>query len=685
MAKQVLLKQLSLVNFKGLRNVTIDFKSLVTIVSGKNGTGKTTICDAFTWLLWGKDSEGNSDSKFGIETTDEDGKVIHDLNHVVTGILEVTDTDTGETETIKLSRVYLEEWKTKRGETERTLKGHRTDFYYNDVPLNTKAEYDKRVSEIIPEDIFKLITNPGYFLSLHWEAQRTILMKLAGDISNEELAANDAKFTKLLADLTGKTLEDFKKETAVAISKVNKELETIPTRKDEVLRATPAEPDYEALEAEKKQLQEELEQMDAAAASIAEANRQTYAKSSSIQREINEKQQRQQKILFEAKNNSIKQAQEANLKFNEVSMQAKAIRERFNRERQTLISEIQRTSADIQRAKDAKQRYERQADEARKRWYDVNAEEFKEEGTLTCPLFKHCCKDEAALQAYNNNTEAAKKTFMENKEAKLTQISEDGKKIVEQIAQLEKEINELSAELARLENAKTDEPTVERDFLEQNKDIIEKGMVEPTPVIPTAIPEYCNLQEEIESLSQELTDLQDGCTSEYTIINTREQKAKLNERLDEIKAKLSLREIIDSNKNRIAQLEELRATLAQEKASLESRQIVIDAFVKARMTEVERRINGFFKLCTFQMFKTQVNGEEAPDCVCFVEGTRYQDKNNAGKINAGLDIINTLCTFHGVTAPIFIDNAERVNDFIPTTSQLIELAVTKDSFKVTEA
>ena len=53
MAKQVILKRLTLTNFKGLRNVAIDFNGSVTTISGKNGTGKTTVIDGFYWLLVG--------------------------------------------------------------------------------------------------------------------------------------------------------------------------------------------------------------------------------------------------------------------------------------------------------------------------------------------------------------------------------------------------------------------------------------------------------------------------------------------------------------------------------------------------------------------------------------------------------------------------------------------------------
>ena len=105
MSKQVKIKRLTLCNFKGLRNVTVEFSEDATTISGRNGTGKTTIKDAFSWLLWGKDSEGNTDSKFGIKTNDANGNFIPDLEHEVSGMFEVIDTETGAVDTVEFRRV----------------------------------------------------------------------------------------------------------------------------------------------------------------------------------------------------------------------------------------------------------------------------------------------------------------------------------------------------------------------------------------------------------------------------------------------------------------------------------------------------------------------------------------------------------------------------------------------------
>ena len=67
-----------------------------------------------------------------------------------------------------------------------------------------------------------------------------------------------------------------------------------------------------------------------------------------------------------------------------------------------------------------------------------------------------------------------------------------------------------------------------------------------------------------------------------------------------------------------------------------------------------------------------------------VDGTPYSDLNDAAKINAGLDIINAICKFEDVYVPIFCDNAESVNELLPTQSQMIRLVVTEDEKLVIE-
>lgn len=699
MSRQVTLKRLTLVNFKGLRNVVVEFGDGVTTISGRNGTGKTTIADSFAWLLWGKDSEGNSDSKFGIKTNDAEGNFIPDLEHGATGLFDVVDTETGEASSVELRRVYVEEWKTPKGSTERTLSGHHTDYFFNGVPLK-KAEYDAKVAAIIPEDLFKVITDPYYFLTLHWKAQREYLLTMAGKINDADVAATREEFAALLHRVTGKTMEEYKKEISVRRGRIEAQLDKIPTRKDEATRNTPVAPDYAALESEKAQIQEDLANIDAAATSEAEANRVAYEQAAKIQAEINTKRDAQAKALQDAKEAARAAAYETNRVADEAARDLAQIQRDEESENKYYSREKSVITASIATAKRRKEGYEAQVADLRKRWEAVNNEQFQEQqaptaGPLICPVFGHQCADPgaanrhqcdaaAALESFRKNQDTARAAFIANQTARLDKMDAEGQELNRLIAAQDAEIKRLEAEAVALDTkhnaAVQDYATKKATY---NNTIAANPRVSTDPQIdPQTLPTWVALQKEIDQLNARRAAVT-APTTQDAAAERQLSRATLRALLSEIDQKLGLRATIKAAEARIVELDKEAATLAQEKATLQTEEALIDDFVRCRMEEVERRVNGLFDGVEFRMYKMLVNGEKEPDCVAYIGGVRYQDKNHAGQINAGLAVINALCAFHGVTAPIIVDNAESVNDFIPVKSQLVRLVVTTGEFQVT--
>ena len=193
------------------------------------------------------------------------------------------------------------------------------------------------------------------------------------------------------------------------------------------------------------------------------------------------------------------------------------------------------------------------------------------------------------------------------------------------------------------------------------------------------IPAWQELADEIAKLSQEYNAKAGGQT---VVTDNSITKRNVTAELDEVKRKLNLRTVIEANQRRMAELDAQATTLAQELADLQTSEMKVEELIKEQSEELERRVNGKFAFVKFRMFKTLVNGETEADCIALVGGTPYNDANNAGQVNAGLDIINALCSFHEVNAPIFVDNAEGVNDFIAVASQLVRLEVTRDELTV---
>ncbi len=670
MNKDVKLVSMTLKNFKGMKDLTVEF-GRVTDICGANATGKSTVNDAFTWVLFGKDAQGNSDTKFGIKTVGPDGKPYEKLEHEVTAVLDVNG------ERMELRRALVEDWVKPRGSAEVTLKGNHTEYFCNGVEIKAGA-YKEKVDSIVEEQLFKLITNPFYFAGLDWSKQRDILLRIAGGVTYEEIAANRADFTAILTQLSGKDVATFKQEIAYRKKKIQEGLDKIPVEINAISSVTPEAPDYEALEKEKTRITSELETVETTITDIAKATRQHYEGIQGKRKAINDLRTKQQDIIFIAKQTAQKAVFEKNAKGNAARNNYDSTKRELNSYTITSEGELNNIRRNITNNNTAIENLKTKVDAKRDEWYKRNEDTYtaSSEG-LICPIYKTLCSDASVLKLNTEAIAKAKQSFEEAKEKDLERISKEGSELNGQIEALEKRAVELTKEL---ENRTTEVEAKKAEY-SNTLDALAKE-IEANPIINALavsevkgedLPEWKALEDQISQISETLEELPAADNSELTA-----KKTSLTKDLDEVKRKLSLRSVIENNKKKIAELSDREKELAQQKADLEKQEFTIDELNKARMDEVERRVNQKFQLVRFRMFEPQLNGGEKPDCVAMVNGVKFTDLNNAGKINAGLDIINTLCLFHEISAPIFVDNAESVNQLFPVGSQLVKLVVTTD-------
>lgn len=202
-----------------------------------------------------------------------------------------------------------------------------------------------------------------------------------------------------------------------------------------------------------------------------------------------------------------------------------------------------------------------------------------------------------------------------------------------------------------------------------------------------SIPEAQNVEAMIASdqiyidIKNEIVELENQLKVDAKIVDVSElqsEKRTLNEAVQGLYKRLANREQIGRAEKEIASLEEKRIANNQKLGDLEKWEFTALQFQKDKDAELLKRINGMFRYVSFSFVNEQLNGGEKLTCVCTVNGTPFLDVNNAGQINAGIDIINAICTAKGVSAPIFVDNAESVNQIIPSLSQIIRLVVTTD-------
>ena len=639
--KEIKLDRLTLVNFKGIRSLTVDFDEYETNIYGANATGKTTVFDAFRWVLFGKDSLDRKD--FNIKTLGADGKPIERLPHSVTAELTVDG------ESVTLTKNYVEKWTKKRGSAEEVFTGNGVECFYNDVPM-TARDYEAKVSAICDEQVFKLITNPLYFTSLKKDAQRAMLIDLAGDVTNEELAAENPDFADLVGMLSGKTIEELKREVANRKRKVREGIDTIPARIDERQRSMPEARDWAALEKNISVQEYEIKHIDAQLADISKAYGEATKHKQDVARRLSEAKGRIASRRYGLKDSLLAAYNDALRDHNAAQQRASQLRN----DRRVKAIALPRLQSELKALQEKRE-------SLLEEWRTIRALEFTEPDRedFVCPTC-HRPLDECDIEA---KTEELRTAFNDDKLRRLEHNKTVGTETKSAIEAKQAEIKAIEDECFRLDS----------DIAETENSAAYKE----TPEAPDVEPAI-SADETLRALTAEAEALQQELDKEVPAPDTaklQDLKRQYQNSIEESKTALRDREAIAAGNRRIAELEnEYRAGQA-ELARLEGTEYTIAQFCKARIEHVESRINGMFSTVRFRMYEQQINGGEVETCEATVDGVPYSDLNSAAKINAGLDIINAICTARGITAPIFIDNRESVSDIITTCGQVINLVV----------
>lgn len=655
--KNVTLKSMTLVNFKGHKNRTIDF-SEETFISGKNASGKSTIFDGFIWLLFGKDQFDRKD--FEIHPTIENKR----LDRVDSEVSAIIDVDG---RVMSLKRVLHQKWVRRRGSSEEMFDGDETLFYMNDVPLKA-SEYKARIDMIIDETVFKMITNPAYFLSLHWTKQREFLFQIAGTISDQYIAASNPAFHALLDSITGKSFADFKKELAARKKKLKDDLELIPSKVDQTQRLMPEAKDVEQINNELKQVDAEIATIDEQIQDRSSAIRKQYEEIQQKQKDINALKTQQQDVVFKENEASQKLGFEANQKRSELENKLKAAISKLG----SAINFKDASEIKLNDLKKQAKEKEKEIEKLRLKWHEENAAEYKaQDGCLTCPVFNITCSDAQATGKHSEAQEKAKNAFFGAKQHMLNTISAEGSLKTDELNKLNNSINEAEKQFQNDTEA-VNECQIEFEKVQSEQK--SSSTWTPAPIVPEELPAWQELDKQIKAIQATIQDVQPVDNSALL-----EKKKGLISKRDELKDILSKQGLIVTYKEEIKSLEAKASDLAQQIADVEKQEFTIADFTRAKIEESEGRINSLFRIVKFQLFEKTIDGNEFECCTATnLSGVPIAATNTAEKVNAGLDIISTLCHFHNVTAPIFCDGRESVNDLLSVKSQLINLVVTMD-------
>lgn len=653
--KTIKLHSLTLINWRGEKKRTTTFNdNAPTYILGANGLGKSRHFDAFCWLLFGKDSHDRKD--FELRTYDEHHQPLHHCECSVEADISVDGTE------YTIKREYKEQWMKPRGQVEEVFKGNITECTWNGVPVKV-SDFQKRIAEnIIDETVFKMITNPHYFAEkMKWQLQRETLLQMAGAKTDEEIAADNADFKALLDHLNGKSLSDFRKELAAEKKRLKAEKDDIEPRIDQTQKLMPEAEDWDALQHEKDEAQKQLKDVQAQLDNSADRDKAQLDKVRQLNKRISDIKDKQDELCRQHRLDTEKEAAQKNEARRNIEQKCKEIA--------TSRSE---NNIDIAHAKERMEYLHREIDnlvpqleKLRKDWYDISAMQY--DGSDICP---HC-----GQRLPDNMISDAKSSFEEHRKKLLQQNSERGKSLSSQQKSFMNELNEKSKALKALQDKDAEYDKQLKDLYDQ---LAKHPAVKPAEFTNEDIPGWTDMEKDIQKLEKQVEALsspQDENAAKTVLIQKRDN---LQKTIDDLQAHLMKRSQIDTGKFEIKKLQARGKELAQLIADIEQREYTAAQFSKKRIEDCEARINSMFRLVRFQLFDYTQDGNDFETCMPIVNGVPYAVANTASQLNAGLDIINTLCRYNKVSAPIFCDGAESVNNFIPTNSQMIFLSVTTD-------
>ena len=646
----ILLKKLSLKNFKGVKELSLDFEK-ITNITGENGTGKTTIFDGFLWLLFGKDSQGKS--AFEVQPLDSQGNVLHGLETNVTAILDVDGYER------TFSRTLSEKWVKQRGQAEAELKGTQTTFEVDGIPTKLK-DYQATINNIVNEDLFKMVTNPLYFPSIKWQDQRKILLEITGEPEEENIISYNPSLSPLKDEMQD-GIDNFIKRTKASIGKLKDQLKSIPFRIDECNNSI-MEVGTETLEFQKKSIVGGIEHLEEQIADSSKANEEKLK----LQDKLFELKNKQNELATKAVQEAQKPLMDIKNKIAEIESKVK-IKVISVADMEANIKRLQNSNDLLDNEMNAKRDKQQ---ELREKWVEINKNVFEFDETQTvCP----CCGRPYEIEKIAEIKKNTEITFVVDKKKQLDSITADGKKLGDEIAELVKQI---SRNVSKIAECRCNISEIEKEIEGEKAELLdlEKEKESFNNATELVVP---GMEEIVKEIALVEADIKAFGTTDNSIL--KEKKKELQEQLEGINKQLNAK---DNNSKLLARIEELKAeekTLNVKIADLEGRLYLGEEFIRTKVELLESSINEKFGgAVTFKLFNNQVNGGLSECCEAMVDGVPFSNVNTAGRINAGLSIIKTLSRYYGVQAPIFIDNRESINDIVDFEGQIINLKVSKN-------
>lgn len=648
--KEVFLRNMVIDNFKGIGHFEVEIDCLLTQIRGNNGTGKTSVYDAYLWLLTGKDSKGSE--SFKVQPVDQNNETVPKLTTTVCCKFSVDGVE------IVFKRSLSQKWSKPKGTDKEILKGNTTDYFIDEVPVTATAFSSKIRETFCDTDKLRMISSVFQFFTLPVKDARAMLVQMAGEMPD---ILTEESYPRLFKDIKEtKSVEGSKQRALFARKKDEDARIGIPLRIDENERKRPTH-DFAALKSEAEMIERRIAEIDGVLQRHADAT------------------------LFDA-------CADLNKQLNDIRTQIEDCERSFRKEREDAVYQIKAQIDAIRRKIDAltydisslerkSQMLEVEINEhqknlvaCREEWTKVNASEFKDTVDASCPTCGRPFDEDVVVERRNDLI----RRFNVEKVERLKAVREKGNMISEALTKAKEQKNDIDEKVLSFKKSRGE--AVE----DESKAVLKLDSVPTIENLKEASREYMALLSRESSIKEKISIEKDKSQKAYDDSEIENEKLSLKARLKDVLRMLG-------EESRIKEIEERRKQLEQEAVDVAARLAEHDALLheiqmygKARINAVEEKVSGMFKLVKFQMYERNVtNDGEKEICEPLVNGVPYSGNlNYAAKVNAGIDVVNAISKWLGISMPMFIDNKESVFEIIDPIGQIITLTADENCEKL---
>lgn len=634
---EIKILRLTIENFKGHAYLNLQLDGQSVSIYGDNATGKTSVYDALTWLLFGKDSQGNGEKNIDIKPLDANGEV---KDHQAITSVEVEFL--ADCEQVVFKRTLREVWATRRGSSTPVYDGNVSDYFVDGVPQK-KNEYDRRIQELVSEELFRMLTAVNYFASaMKWQDRRAVLFDMTGTMSDKEIMAQNTDFAPLLDSMGKLNLSEFKAKLVSQKKGLTGVRDDAPTRINECQRSLQELNgiDFAAARENEQRLVAEQEELSSRLISL-------QSDTALERKQLEIREAKLDRDTIESQNRAFRDAQKT------VGPDVAFLRNNLSGEE----TRLKNLNTIIDGVRNGMIRYEQEIQKAREEWVQVNGEAFAGGACPTCGQNLPFEQLKAKTEAF----EESKRKRLSGIETSVSLMKQEKQNDITRLADLEKEVAErtgridaLKAEIKQAQGAASG-PVSDMD-----------GYSEKMTALNDKI---AALQNEYSQICQSIATVAD---------NIRFNLNQINEQLRFTRGEIAKEAVKEQVEKRISELKTDAKNAAEALEGIEGMLYMIENFTRYKAKFVENSINDMFRIATFRLFREQANGGLEERCDVVYDGVPFMGLNNGMKVNVGIDIINALSRHYGVTVPLFVDNAEAVTRLEACGAQVIRLVVSEE-------